>query len=324
MAARYPEIEPYEHGMLDVGNGNLVYWEQCGNPEGKPVVVLHGGPGSGCTPGSRRSFDPDAYRIVLFDQRNCGRSTPLAGDPATDLSHNTTHHLIADIEQLREHLGIGRWMVWGASWGATLALAYAERFPERVTEILLIAVTNTRRSEVDWLVHGVRRFYPEAWSRFEAGVPEVQRSGNLAADYRVLLNDPDPKVREEAAGNWCEWEDAIIDLDPGTKSATRFKTPRFEDPAFRYQFARLVTHYFSTGAWLEEGEIIRNAHRLAGIPGILIHGQLDLSSPLDTAWDLHQAWPESELVVLGKAGHSSGEGMQEALMAASDRFAKRP
>lgn len=323
MPGMFPEIDPYEHGLLDVGDGQLVYWEQCGNPHGKPVVVLHGGPGSGCTPGSRRPYNPDVYRIVLFDQRGGGRSTPLVSDPDTDLTTNTTHHLINDIECLRALLGIERWMVWGGSWGATLALAYAQRHSERVSEIVLVAVTNTRRSEVEWLTRGVGRFFPAAWSRFEAGVPETARDGDLAGAYARLLNDPDPSVRDKAAADWCDWEDALIDLEPEVASISRYKTKRFEDPVFRYGFARLVSHYFHHAAWLEEDILIRNAGRLAGIPGVLIHGRFDFGSPLSTAWEVHQAWPGSELVVLGGAGHASGPGMLDAMLGAIDRFSHR-
>lgn len=302
--------------MLDVGDGQLVYWEVCGNPDGKPAVVLHGGPGAGCTPGSRRAFDPAAYRVVLFDQRGAGRSRPPASDPATDLSVNTTDHLIADIELLREHLGIERWLVFGGSWGSTLALVYAERYPERVTELVIPDVTTTRRSEVHWLYHGVGRFFPVEWARFRDGVPAAERDGDLVAAYARLLADPDPAVREQAAQDWCDWEAAVVSLDQGGGALTRFA-----DAGFRMAFARIVTHYFRHGAWLEEGQLLRDAHRLAGIPGVLIHGRLDLGGPLLTAWELNQAWPESELVVLDRAGHTSAE-LGDHMVAALDRFAR--
>jgi len=310
---RYPEIEPYDHGMLDVGDGNLVYWEVCGRPDGKPAVVLHGGPGSGCTPGFRRYFDPDAYRVVLFDQRGCGRSRPLAGDPAVDLAANTTHHLIADIEQLREHLGIERWLVLGGSWGSTLGLAYAERFPERVTELVLFSVVTTSRAEVRWVTHHAGRFYPEQWTRFRDGVPEGDRDGDLAAAYGRLLQDPDPAVRERAARGWCDWEDTHV----GGLHDTRY-----DDPAFRMRFARLVTHYWSHAAWLEDGALIRDAGRLAGIPGVLVHGLLDLSGPVDVPWRLSRAWPDAELVLIGEGPHGLRDQATRAAVAdALDRFA---
>ena len=223
MTPRFPPIEPYEHGMLDVGDGNHVYWETCGNPDGKPALVVHGGPGSGCSAGHRRRFDPQLFRIVLFDQRGCGRSTPHASDPATDLGVNTTGHLIADMELLREHLGIERWLLYGGSWGSTLILAYAQHHPERVSEAVIVSVTTTRRSEIDWLYHGVGRFFPEEWERFRDGVPEAERGGDLVAAYARLVESPDPDVRDRAAADWLAWEDAVISQEsngtPGAYSA---------------------------------------------------------------------------------------------------------
>src|SRR3954471_17577077 len=201
--------------MLDVGDGNRVYWEQCGDPDGKPALVVHGGPGSGCSTGMRRSVDPERYRVVLFDQRGCGRSVPHASDPATDMSVNTTWHLVADMERLREHLGIERWLLWGGSWGSTLALAYAERHPERVSAIALVAVTMSRRSDLDWLYRGVGRFFPEAWERFRNGVPEAERDGDLVAAYARLMEHPGARVRTRAAHDWTAWEDAVISVEPG-------------------------------------------------------------------------------------------------------------
>lgn len=312
-------IEPSESGMLDAGDSNLVYWEVCGNPGGKPALVLHGGPGSGCTPRHRRYFDPSSYRVVLFDQRGCGRSTPHASDPATDLSTNTTHHLLADIELLRDHLGIEKWLLFGQSWGSTLALAYAERHPSRVSEMILLAVTSTRRSEIDWLYRGAGRFFPEQWSRFCSGVPADEQDGNLVDAYYQLLQHPDEALREQAAANWCAWEDAVVSLAPDARP-----NPRYDDPRFRMAFARIVTHYFHHLAWLEDGILLRQADRLRGIPGVLIHGHLDVSGPVITAWELARAWPESELIVVGGAGHSSSDpGMSESVVAATNRFAAR-
>jgi proline iminopeptidase len=317
MAGLYPAIEPYANGLLDVGDGNLVHWEVCGNPDGKPAVVLHGGPGSGCTPEHRRFFDPDAYRIVLFDQRGCGRSTPHASDPATDLRTNTTQHLLGDLELLRGELRIDRWLVFGNSWGSTLALAYAQEHPDRVTALVLAAVTSTRRSEIDWLYHGAGRFLPEQWARFRAAVPEVDRGGDLVDAYHRLLEGPDEAVRERAARSWCDWEDAVVSLSPEGGP-----NPRYDDPRFRMAFARLVTHYFSHRGWLEDGILLRRADRLWGIPGVMVHGRLDLSSPLITAWKLAQAWPDGELVILDGAGHSTADpGMVAAVLVATDRFA---
>ncbi len=315
----YPPIEPYETGMLDVGDGNLVYWEVCGSPDGKPAVVLHGGPGSGCSPGLRRYFDPAAYRVVLFDQRGCGRSTPPAGDPRVDLASNTTGHLVEDVERLREHLRIGRWLVFGGSWGSTLGLVYAERFTDRVSEMVLASVVTTSRREVQWVTRDVGRYFPEQWARFRDGVPEADRDGDLVAAYHRLLRDPSPAVRERAALDWCRWEDAHVAVRAGHRP-----DPRYDDPGFRMAFARLVTHYWHQAAWLEDGALLRDAGRLAGIPGVLVHGRLDLSGPLDVAWHLARAWPGSELVVIEEAGHGVGDpGTSGALVAATDRFARR-
>lgn len=316
MTPLYPALEPYDHGLLAVGDDNFIYWECCGNPEGKPAVVLHGGPGSGCTPGMRRFFNPAAYRIVLFDQRNGGRSLPHAGDPATSLAANTTDHLVADIERLRTHLGIERWLVYGGSWGSTLALVYAERHPQQVAAVILAGVTMTRRSEIDWLYRGVAPMFPAEWVRFQAGVPADQREGDLVAAYYRLLNDPNPVVQAQAAQAWHAWEAAQLSVDPQAKPPATWA-----DPRFRLARARIVTHYFHHSAWLDEGILLRNAHRLAGIPGVMVHGRLDLGSPLVTAWELAQAWPDGELVLVSGAGHSTGDpGMPEAIIAATDRF----
>jgi proline iminopeptidase len=313
--ALYPPVEPVDSGMLDVGEGHSLYWEVCGDPDGKPAVVLHGGPGSGCSPGMRRYFDPGRYRIVLFDQRNSGRSTPSAAAPQVDLSANTTPHLVRDVERLREHLGIDRWLVWGGSWGVTLALAYAEEHPHRVTELVLAAITTGDRRETDWITRDMGRVFPREWERFRDGVPAADRDGDLAAAYSRLLHDPDPAVRTGAAQDWCDWEDTHMSLAPDAAPSLSVA-----DPAFQLCFARLVTHYWSHGCFLAAGQLRRDAGRLAGIPGMLVHGRLDVSSPLDTAWHLHRAWPASELVVIGDAGHAGG-GMGQALVAATDRFA---
>lgn len=319
MSAPYPPIEPYDHGMLDVGDGNHVYWEVCGNPDGKPAVVLHGGPGSGCTPGHRRAFDPKRYRLVLFDQRGCGRSTPHAGDPATDMSVNTTRHLLSDLESLREHLGIERWLLTGASWGSTLLLAYAERYPERVSEIVINAVTFTRRSEIDWLYGGVGRFFPEEWDRFRAGAGAMAGAdGDLVAAYARLLEDPDPAVRERAALDWHTWEDATISLEPHGSPGSYSDRP----PLSLLGRARTCAHFFSHGAWLEEGILLREAGRLAGIPTVLIHGRFDLGSPLENAWDLARALPGAELAVIEDSGHSGSETMSARKRRALDDFAR--
>lgn len=318
MAQRYPPVEPYAHGMLDVGDGQLVYWETCGNPDGKPAVVLHGGPGSGCTPGWRSMFDPARYRMVLFDQRGCGRSTPHAADPDVDLSTNTTDHLIADIELLRAHLGVQRWLVLGASWGSALGLAYAQRHPQRVSELVLFSVTAGTRRETEWITRDMGRVFPAEWARFRDGVPSADRDGDLADAYARLLTDPDPAVRDEAARQWCVWEDTHVATAPGHRP-----DPRYDDPVFRMVFARLVTHYWRHGSFLPEGQVLRDAGRLAGIPGVLLHGRLDISSPSDIPWQLAQAWPDARLELLNAAGHGSGNGMAERVVAALDDFADR-
>jgi proline iminopeptidase len=318
MASLYPDIEPYDRGMLDVGDGHRVYWETCGNPAGKPALVLHGGPGSGCSPGWRQYFNPELYRIVLFDQRGSGRSTPHASEPNVDLSTNTTAHLLTDIELLRRQLGIERWLLRGGSWGSTLALAYAERHPDRVSEIVLNSIATTTPWEIDWITRGVGAFFPQAWARFRDGVPGSQRSGNLADAYHRLLMDPDPAIHEKAARDWCDWETAIESVHPN-----HAPNPRYEQPKFRLGFARLVTHYWRNNAWLEDGALLRDASRLSGIRGILIHGRLDLGTPLVTPWRLAQHWSGSELVIVDEAGHDAGHpGMSECIVAATDRFAR--
>jgi proline iminopeptidase len=319
MAAPYPPIEPYDHGMLDTGDGNLVYWEACGNPDGKPALVVHGGPGSGCSTGSRRSFDPARYQAILFDQRGCGRSTPHASDPAADMSRNTTGHLVADMEQLRRHLGIDRWLLFGGSWGSTLILAYAERYPDRVSEIVIPSVTTNRRSETDWLYRGVARFFPAEWERFRAGAGDVGHDGEIVAAYARLMENPDPLVRAKAAVDWATWEDAVVSLEPSGKPDIYSDRP----PAALLAFVRICAHYFSHGAWLEEGILLRNAGRLAGIPGVLIHGRLDLSCPLDTAWALARAWPGSRLTVIDDSGHRGSDSMHQHVYAAIDRFGRQ-
>ncbi|MFD7153134.1 prolyl aminopeptidase [Kribbella sp. NPDC059898] len=315
----YPEIEPYDHGLLDAGDGHRVYWEVCGNPDGKPALVVHGGPGSGAGAWWRRYFDPARYRVVLVDQRNCGRSTPDAAEPEVDLRTNTTAHLIADFEQLRRMLGIERWLLLGASWGATLGLAYAERHPEVISEVVLFSVTNTTRREVEWITREMGRIFPAEWARFRDGVPEAERDGNLALAYSRLLHDPDPAVREQAAKDWCAWEDTHVRTHPDWRP-----DPRYDDPVLRLRLARLVTHYWGHAAWLDEDALVRNADKLAGIPGVLIHGRLDISSPVEVAWRMAQTWPDADLHLVEQEGHGAGGSTtQELILAALDRFALR-
>ncbi len=263
-APLYPELEPYDDGMLDVGDGQRIHWEASGNPHGKPAVDFHGGPGGAAHPVSRRFFDPDRYRIILFDQRGSGRSTPYVADPETDLAANTTWHLLRDIELLRAHLDIDRWLVFGGSWGSTLALLYAEQFPERVTELVLAAVTNTTRREIDWMYRGgVAPLLPAEWHRFRSAVPEADRDGDMLEVYHRLLGDRDPQVRRRAADEWCRWELAYVASGPEDDPFTG----RFADPRYRLAFARTVTHYFLHDAWLEDRQLLRDADRLADNPG---------------------------------------------------------
>ncbi len=311
---RYPEIEPYDHGMLDVGDGNLVYWETCGNADGKPALVLHGGPGSGCSASMRRYFDPGAYRIVLFDQRNCGRSRPPASDPAVSLAANTTPHLIADIERLRDHLGIDRWLVFGWSWGCALALAYAEQHTDRVSEVVVTGAATGRQCEVDLLTRGLGGIFPAAWARYRDSAGTVGPDGSLPAAYSRLLSDPDPAVRAQAASAWCAWEEAML--------PTSGHNPRYDDPAFRYGFARLVTHYWSNGHFLPyDGVLLDQAGRLAPVPGLVIQGTLDLINLAGTPWQLTAAWPGSELLLIDDAGHGGNTALLSAIVRATNRYA---
>ncbi|MBV8996221.1 MAG: prolyl aminopeptidase [Pseudonocardiales bacterium] len=316
MAELYPPVEPYAHGMLDVGDDNQVYWEACGNAHGKPALVVHGGPGSGCGTGIRRLFDPECFRVVLFEQRGCGRSKPHAGDPATSLVNNTTEHLIADMERLREHLGIDSWLLYGSSWGSTLSLAYAERHPERVTEIVIAGVTMTRREEIDWLYRGVGRLLPGAWEAFRDALPEEDRDGDLVAAYSRRLNSRNEETRFKAARDWCAWEDAVIAHETMGSPTSYSDRP----PEKLVAFARITAHYFAHAAWLEEGQLLRDAHRLAGIPGVLIHGSLDLSSPLSTAWELAKAWPSAKLMVIQESGHTGSQEMLQSILESIERL----
>jgi proline iminopeptidase len=283
-------------------DGHEIFWEAVGNPAGKPAVVLHGGPGSGCAPWWAEHFDLDRYRVLMFDQRGCGRSRPHT------LENNTTQHLIADIERLRELAGVERWLVNGGSWGSALGLAYAQAHPERVSELVLFAVTASTRGETEWITRDVGRLYPAEWARFRDAVPEHERDGSLADAYYRLLTDPDPAVHEPAARAWCAWEDAHVG---GAHD------PRYDDAAFRLNFARLVTHYWSHGDFLEDGQLLRGLDRLRGIPGVLIHGLRDLSSPPDIPWTIAQTWGELELVE--DAGHG-GSRIRARVRAATDRF----
>lgn len=310
----FPAIDPFATGYLPVTDGNEIYWEASGNPGGKPALYLHGGPGSGIMTRYRQFFDPDRFLIVSLEQRGCGRSRPLATDPEADLSTNTTAALIADIEALRRHLGVQAWLLYGGSWGTTLALAYAQAHPERVTEMILAAVTSTTASEVEWVTEQMGRIFPREWEQFAAA--SGARDGERLVDaYYRLITDVDPQVRARAARAWCTWEDVHVSLDP-----RHVPNPRYEDPHFRELFATLVIHYWKHAAFIEaEGLLANNMGRIAGIPAVLIHGRLDVSSPLETAWRLHRAWPASELVVVENDGHG-GEAMVAEVASAVARF----
>ncbi len=315
----YPVTEPFDGGMLDVGDGHHLRWEAAGDPAGKPAVVLHGGPGSGFSAGTRPMFDPERYLIVQFDQRHCGRSTPHASEPVVDLSANTTAHLVSDIERLRRHVGVERWLVWGGSWGTTLALAYAQAHPSHVTEMILASVVTTSHAEVDWVTRAMGRVFPQQWEQFRDAVPPSDRDGDLSAAYARLLQSPDPAVHAPAAAAWCAWEDTHVATYPGHQPS-----PRYQDPRFRLCFARLVTHYWSNAAFLADGVLLREAHRLAGIPVVMVHGQLDISGPLDTPWKLAKELSDAELVVIGDEGHGGGQSMFDVIVEATDRFADSP
>ncbi|HEX6354824.1 prolyl aminopeptidase [Actinophytocola sp.] len=306
----YPPLDAHATGMLDVGDGHRVYWEVSGNPDGKPVVFLHGGPGSGTSPLQRRFFDPDAYRVVLFDQRGCGRSTPHVATIDPD-EHNTTWHLVADMEALREHLDIERWQLFGGSWGATLALAYAQTHPSRVTEIILRGAFLLRRTELDWLYGGgAGALFPEEWAAFASLVPD----GDILDGYQRLLRDPARAA--EAAAAWSAWEGAIVSLTPNPNLVAMYAEPRFA-----IAFTKLALHYFTHGGWLDDEQLIRDAGKLAGIPGRIVQGRYDLVTPPATAWELHRAWPDSTLTILPRAGHAISDlGVLDALLEATDDF----
>ncbi|HEV2748600.1 MAG TPA: prolyl aminopeptidase [Allosphingosinicella sp.] len=308
----YPPVEPYRSGHLDVGDGHRVYWELCGNPDGTPAVFLHGGPGAGCTPDHRRQFDPGRYHLLLFDQRGCGRSTPHA-----ELDANTIWHLVADIERLRELVGAERWLVFGGSWGSTLALAYAEAHPERVSALILRGIFTMRRSEIDWFYqHGASELFPDKWQGFLAPIGEGERA-ELVAAYHRRLTHSDPAVRLEAAKAWSKWEGETITLLPDAKLSESFTQDEFA-----IAFARIENHYMVHGGWLEEDQLLRRAGRLRGIPGVIVQGRYDVCTPVRTAFDLHRAWPEAEFHLVPDAGHAYNEpGILDRLIRATDRFA---
>ena len=309
----YPEIEPYASGHLDVGGGHSIYWERVGTPGARPAVFLHGGPGGGLSPNQRRVFDPARYDVLLFDQRGCGRSRPFA-----ELDGNTTWDLVADIEKLREHLGIGRWQVFGGSWGSTLALAYAETHPQRVSELVLRGIFLLRRWELEWFYQeGASRLFPDAWQHYIDAIPPVERHDLISAFHRRLTSD-DVQVRLSAARAWAIWEGGTSYLQiPADYADTH------GDAEFALAFARIENHYFVNGGFFEEeGQLLRDAHRIKDIPGVIVHGRYDVVCPIQSAFDLHKVWPKAELIVSPGSGHSAFEAENAAaLVEATDRFA---
>ena len=308
--ALYPEIEPYETGILAVDGVHRLYWEQSGNAGGVPVVFLHGGPGAGASPTHRRFFDPAHYRIVIFDQRGAGRSTPLG-----ELSDNTTPHLVADLERLRESLGIERWIVFGGSWGSTLALAYGEAHPERCMALVLRGIFLCRKEEIDWFLHGMGRIFPEHWRAFAGHLPESER-GDLLANYHRRLIDPDPAVNLPAARAWSVYEGSCVTLMPSPETVAEFGRD-----AMALGLARLEAHYFANNIFLPEGALLAGVDRLRAIPGAIVQGRYDIVCPAASADELARAWPEADYRIVPDAGHSATEpGIRAALVGAMERF----
>jgi proline iminopeptidase len=314
--ALYPPLEPYASGFLDVGDGQQLYWEECGNPRGKPTVFLHGGPGGKSSPLARRFFDPNRYRVLLLDQRGCGRSLPHVSDPDADLSANTTWHLVADLERLRQARDVERWQLFGGSWGSTLALAYAEAHPGRVSELVLFAIFTMRRHELDWYYNGgAAALYPERYEMLLHPLGGAGFEGDVISAYRHLVFDPDPAVHRPAAVAWSTWEVAT-----GTVIEDQDMITSASDPDAALTVARLETQYFTHAGWLSTDPLISQAYRLAEIPGVMVQGRHDLITPAMTAWDLSRAWPSADLQMVPGEGHV-GPGVFAALVAATDRFA---
>ncbi|HEY0316377.1 MAG TPA: prolyl aminopeptidase [Sphingomonas sp.] len=310
----YPAIEPFESGLLQVGDGHQIYWERCGRRGGIPAVFLHGGPGGGCSTAHRRLFDPERYDVLLFDQRGCGRSRPHA-----ELEANTTWHLVADIERLRAMCGHDRWLVFGGSWGSTLALAYAETHPERVSELILRGIFLLRQAEVDWYYQGGAAWlFPDKWEAFLAPIPEAER-GDLVAAYHRRLTGEDDAARIACARAWSEWEGSTITL-----LSNPAMTGGFTEDRFALAFARIENHYFTHKGWLDEGQLLRDISKLRGIHGTIVQGRYDAATPVRSAWDLHRAWPEAEFHLIPDAGHAYSEpGILDRLLRATDAHADR-
>jgi proline iminopeptidase len=310
----YPEIQAYQTGMLDVGDGHSLYWELSGNPDGKPVVFLHGGPGGGSSPEHRRQFNPQKYNILVFDQRGCGKSKPYAG-----LDHNTTWDLVEDIEKLRTQVSkVEKWQVFGGSWGSTLSLAYAEKYPERVTELVLRGIFLFEQFEIDWMytAGGASQIYPDKFEEFLALIPESER-GDLVEAYGKRLTSDDKDEQLKAAKAWSKWEGDIVTLLPSPSTIEHFTAPEIA-----VAVARIENHYMANRGWLEEGQLLRDAVKLKGIPGVIVQGRHDTCTPPIAAWKLKQAWPEVELNIIPDGGHLFSEpGNLDALVRATDKFA---
>jgi proline iminopeptidase len=309
-------VEPFKAGYLEVSDGNKIYWETSGNPNGKPALFLHGGPGSGIKSEYRNHFNPEKFLIVSLDQRGCGRSRPLATDPTADLSTNNTKELIADIEELRKFLQIEAWLVTGISWGTTLSIAYAQTHSERVTEMVLGAITTTSTSEITWITESIRNIFPIEWEKFRNAV-EVKPSQHLIDAYYEHITHPKKEVRKRTAKAWCEWEDVHVSMDPNHKPSARFN-----DPEFCLLFSTLVIHYWKHSGFMGENEVHDNMDRISHIPSVLIHGRLDVSSPLVTAWQLHKQWEASDLIIEDTEGHG-GVKMKKEMDKAVSRFENR-
>lgn len=309
----FDAIVPFATGYLPVSDGKEIYWEISGNPKGKPALYLHGGPGAGISGGYRRHFDPEKFLIVSFEQRGCGRSRPRVTDLGIDLTTNTTQALISDIEQLRTHLNVDKWRLLGISWGTTLALAYAQAHPERVSALVLAAVTTTTSAEVEWVTQDMRRIFPREWDQFAAAAPTMPGERLIDAYYRQITSS-DLKVRENASRAWCAWEDIHVSLDPQYQP-----NQRFQDLDFSLPFSILTIHYWKHSAFLEHSSLLNNLSRISHLPCTLIHGRLDISSPLDIAWGLHKAWPGSELKIIEDEGHG-GSSMYKEITAAIQRI----
>jgi proline iminopeptidase len=308
----YPAIEPFESGYLVTGDGHQVYWERCGNPAGAPAVFLHGGPGAGCSPSHRRLFDPDRYCVTLFDQRGCGRSTPHAS-----LENNTTWDLVADIERLREKFAVDRWLVFGGSWGSTLALAYAETHPQRVSGLIVRGIFTVTKPELDWYYQGGAAWlFPDLWEAFLKPIPQAERDDLMAAYHRRLTGDS-RAAQIEAARAWSLWEGATITLLPNDYA------DHYGEAHYALAFARIENHYFTHGGWLEDDQLIRDAGKLKDIPGVIIQGRYDVATPARSAWRLSKAWPQARLEIVPDAGHAFDEpGILDRLVRATDAFAE--